>query len=108
MSERRRLCGLPAIGRADHKSDFGHITNSSSSPITMTANLIPFLLTMYIILAIVSAIGKDLIVELVTPSQQLCSNRRHGNYTFSSQSQFARNFPNKNPFNSKFFKPPQP
>jgi len=66
------------------------------SVIIMAANLIPFLLTMYIVLAIISAIGKDLIVEMVT-FHPFHFNCRHGIYTSSFQSQFGPTFPPKSP-----------
>jgi hypothetical protein len=69
--------------------DFVHITAFAPDGNQRHDVLIPLLLTMYILIAIISAIGKDFIVELVWSFA--FSNSRRGDYTFSSPFLSANN-----------------
>ena len=65
---------------ADHLSFRPHHQLDSTHNLVMATNLIPLLLTLYIIIAIISAIGKDFLVELVS-KHSYHSNARRGEYT---------------------------
>jgi hypothetical protein len=57
------------LWRADHHVE--HITDSNFSlqtpNIIMASSLIPILVTMYVLIALISAVGKDVILDLVPP-----------------------------------------